>query len=104
MLCATGCGVTRHSPHATTDHRKFLAERVAAAKADGKPFVIEEFGKYISRPATSDAEIKALRNPWMQDFFDIADESQKADGPIKGASRSDQRSRHPFQGHEILLM
>lgn len=86
---------------ATTDHRKFLAERVAAAKADGKPFVIEEFGKYISRPATSDAEIMALRNPWMQDFFDIADESQKANGPIKGATRTQQC--HPFQGRHMLV-
>lgn len=64
--------------------RKFLEARVAAARADGKPFVIEEFGKYISRPATSDAEIKALRDPWFQDIFDIAAESQKSDGPIKG--------------------
>mmetsp|Transcript_8368 Transcript_8368/g.25080 ORF Transcript_8368/g.25080 Transcript_8368/m.25080 type:complete len:630 (-) Transcript_8368:2224-4113(-) len=80
----TGATGAPANPADFTFHRKFLEARVAAARADGKPFVIEEFGKYISRPATSDAEIKALRDPWFQDIFDIAAESQKSDGPIKG--------------------
>lgn len=65
-------------------HRKFLAARAMAAKIDKKPFVIEEFGKYISRPATSDAEIKALRDPWIEDIVKIANQSQSSDGPIVG--------------------
>lgn len=73
--------------------RKFLAARAMAAKIDKKPFVIEEFGKYISRPATSDAEIKALRDPWIEDIVKIANQSQSSGGPIVG-ERSQPHSLH----------
>ncbi len=52
---------------------------------DGKPFVVEEFGKYVPRPATSDADIARIRDPWFEDVFGIVEGSVKSGGPIHGA-------------------
>lgn len=64
--------------------RKWLAARSTQAQQYGKPFVVEEFGKYVPRPATSDSDIARIRDPWFQDVFDIVDGSIKAGGAIHG--------------------
>ena len=64
--------------------RRWLSARAAQAASYGKPFVIEEFGKYIPRPATSDEDIKRIRDPWFEDVFSIVDGSIKSGGPIHG--------------------
>lgn len=48
--------------------------------------MIEEFGKYVPRPATSDEDIKRIRDPWFEDVFSIVDGSIKSGGPIHGES------------------
>jgi len=65
--------------------RKWLSTRSAQAQMDGKPFVVEEFGKYVPRPATSDADIARIRDPWFEDVFGIVEGSVKSGGPIHGA-------------------
>ena len=70
----------------TLSCRRWLSARAAQAASYGKPFVIEEFGKYVPRPATSDEDIKRIRDPWFEDVFSIVDGSIKSGGPIHGES------------------
>ena len=64
--------------------RKFIAARQAQAASEGKAFIIEEFGKFIPRPATSDADIARIRDPYFQDIFSIVNGSVNAEGALRG--------------------
>jgi hypothetical protein len=77
-------GAAPANPSDFAFHRKWLSTRAAQAQSDGKPFVIEEFGKYVPRPATSDSDIARIRDPWFEDVFGIVEGSIKSGGPIHG--------------------
>jgi hypothetical protein len=83
-----GAGITLHESRNKRywhdARRRWLSARAAQAASYGKPFVIEEFGKYIPRPATNDEDIKRIRDPWFEDVFSIVDGSIKSGGPIHG--------------------
>ena len=68
--------------------RKFIAARQAQAASEGKAFIIEEFGKYVPRPADSDSDISRIRDPYFQDIFSIVNSSINTEGALRGSCSS----------------
>lgn len=63
----------------------WIKQHAADAKAMGKPFMIEEFGKEVHLESGAQANISSIRGPFYRKVYQQLQESLNADGPLKGA-------------------
>lgn len=63
---------------------KWIKQHAADAKAMGKPFMIEEFGKEVHLELGVKANISSIRGPFYRKVYQQLQESLNADGPLKG--------------------
>nr|QOL01199.1 putative extracellular protein TR9_011a [Trebouxia lynnae] len=62
----------------------WIKQHAADAKAMGKPFMIEEFGKEVHLESGAQANITSIRGPFYRKVYQQLQESLAADGPLKG--------------------
>ncbi|KAL3155965.1 hypothetical protein ABBQ32_012960 [Trebouxia sp. C0010 RCD-2024] len=62
----------------------WIKQHAADAKAMGKPFMIEEFGKEVHLESGTQANISSIRGPFYRKVYQQLQESLNADGPLKG--------------------
>lgn len=63
---------------------RWIKQHAADAKAMGKPFMIEEFGKEVHLESGVKANISSIRGPFYRKVYQQLQESLNADGPLKG--------------------